>query len=170
MSFVRYLAPMAAVAAAGYLTLHVVIPSATAFHPLQALNLGLAVASEVALRLFQVPVTRIDTVLTLGPAAVIVTNECNAVGPILLLTGAIATLPGVPWVRRLAGIAAGALLLLALNVVRVAALVCVNAQVPAWFPLVHEQIAPLVIVLTGAAWFVTWLEISRRRDGLLAGR
>ena len=147
----------AAVVAATYAALFLLMPTLTGVNPVSLLNLALASSSAFLMNLTGVAVAQSQAVLTLHGASVVVTNECNGLGAWLLIVGAMSALPGVAWRWRIAGMAASALVVSAVNVTRIAALCYLQAEQPAWFSPFHEQIAPLLVVLTAALCFACWI-------------
>ena len=139
-----------------YAILHLVIPAALGIDVVAALNRALAVASAALMNAAGFAVTRSDTVLTLHGASVVVTDDCNSVGAWLLVVGAMSALPSIPWRWRLAGMAASAVTLTLVNVVRISVLSYLRAEQPQWFGPVHEQMFPLVVVLVASACVVIW--------------
>jgi exosortase/archaeosortase family protein len=73
------------------------------------------------------------------------------------VVGAMSALPAVPWRWRLFGLGASAIAISILNVVRIAVLCYLQAAQPSWFRPVHEQIAPMLVVLVASLCFVGWM-------------
>ncbi len=143
--------------AGGYAVLYLLLPDIFGLHPVARLNVALASASAMLLHTLGVTVAQSQTVLSLHGASVVVTDDCNGVGAWLLVVGAMAALPSIAWSRRLLGIVGSAIVLMAVNATRISMLCYLQATWPASFSTVHEQIMPLVIVLTAAACYAIWL-------------
>jgi len=84
-----------------------------------------------------------------------VSRGCDAVQPTALYLSAILATPAA-WKRRLAGIAAGVLVLFALNLVRIVSLYYVGAFAPDWFDVVHVDLWGAVFVLLAVSLWLLW--------------
>ena len=144
------------VIAAIYAFLYVFLP-ATGIEPIARLNLALASLSAMLMNTLGLEVTQSGTLLTLRGASVVVTDECNGMGAWLLIAGAMGAVSGAAWQLRILGMAASALAVTAVNITRIVTLCYLQAERPMWFAPVHEQIAPLFVVLAAAACFAVWL-------------
>jgi exosortase/archaeosortase family protein len=91
-----------------------------------------------------------------GP--VTVTTACSGADAIALCAGAVLAYP-VAWRARLAGLAGGLTLILALNTVRIGTLGLMVAS-PRWFGVLHVYIWPTVLTLAIAAYVFTWMRIA----------
>ncbi len=147
----------AAVVGGIYVALHYLLPAATGITPIPFLNLTLASASALLMNATGFEVSQSATILTFRGASVIVTNDCNGFGAWLLTVGAMSALPAIPLAWRAAGMVAAALAISCVNIVRIAILCFLQAERPAWFAPFHEQVAPLVVVLTAFACFTVWM-------------
>jgi exosortase family protein XrtM len=94
--------------------------------------------------------------LTSPQASINVLYGCEGSDVLMLLASALLVAPA-PWRDRLLGLAAGTAFVFALNQVRVLALYFTLRDHRAWFGLLHGLIAPLVVVVLVAAFFLTWL-------------
>jgi exosortase/archaeosortase family protein len=149
-----------------YSFLHFVLPATMGLDSIALLNLTLASASATLMNLIGVAVVQSGTHLTFHGASLVVTNECNGLGAWLLIVGAMSALRAVPLQWRVLGMAASAVAVSALNVTRIAALCYLQAERPAWFGPFHEQIAPLLVVLTACLCLTCWtrtLEYAHQR-------
>ncbi len=139
-----------------YSFLYYVLPATTGVNLVALLNLALASASATLMNAIGFAVTQSATQLTFRAAAVVVTNDCNGLGAWLLVVGAMVAIPAVSWQSRAAGAAASAVALTSINVVRVSMLCYLQASRPLWFSTFHEQVAPLIVVITASACVAAW--------------
>lgn len=86
-----------------------------------------------------------------------VLNGCEGTEVLFLLYAAFAAAV-MPWRARLAGLAAGTLLVYALNQARVIALFHAYRSDRAWFDLLHGTVAPLALIAITTLFFLYWLE------------
>lgn len=121
------------------------------------LNLTLASASAMLMNATGLEVIQSATIPTFRGASVIVTDDCNGLGAWLLTVGAMSALPGIPTRWRIVGVTAAAVAISTVNIIRIAILCFLQAERPAWFAPFHEQIAPLVVVLTAFVCFTLWM-------------
>jgi exosortase family protein XrtM len=84
---------------------------------------------------------------------------CEGTDVLMLLVSALLVTP-IPWGRRLAGLAVGALFVFAVNQARVLALFYALRRAPSWFGQVHGLIAPLVVVVLVVLFFLWWVRGS----------
>jgi exosortase family protein XrtM len=84
---------------------------------------------------------------------------CEGSDVLMLLAAALLVAP-IPWRRRLAGLLAGTALVFALNQARVLALFYAFRRHSLWFGQLHGSIAPLVVVLVVALFFLWWMRRS----------
>lgn len=144
-----------------YLSLYTLLPAIGWDLP-PRLNVGLARGATTLLHAFGFDVRRAGHILTLRGSTLIVTNDCNAIGMWLLLTGAIIALPRVDLLARTAGVIGIAILLSVFNIVRLAQLTYVNAYRPGWFSVIHEQIDPVVLLVISVGLFLAWVRLAER--------
>ena len=144
------------VVAAAYSALTFLLP-ALGIDPIARLNVLLASSSAFVMNAIGAGVVQSQTILTFRGASVIVTNECNGLGAWLLVAGAMSALPAVPWHWRLVGLAASAIAISVVNTARIAVLCYLQAAQPTWFRPVHEQIAPMLVVLVAFLCVVGWM-------------
>lgn len=144
-----------------YLSLYIFLP-ALGFDVPRWLNIELARGATTLLHASGFDVRRADHILTLRGSTLIVTNDCNAIGIWLLLTGAIIAVPRVELLARAAGMLGSAVLLSAFNIVRLAQLTYLNAYRPDWFSVVHEQIVPVVLLLFSVGLYLAWVRLAER--------
>jgi exosortase family protein XrtM len=86
-----------------------------------------------------------------------VRNGCEGIDVLLLLTAAFAACH-LSWRQRLAGIAGGALLVFALNQLRIVALFYASRGDRAWFDALHGTVAPVILVISAGLFFTFWLK------------
>jgi exosortase/archaeosortase family protein len=109
------------------------------------------------------PVTRMQGAWALSifgtPALpVTVTTACSGADAIALCAGAVLAYP-VAWRARLAALAGGLTLILALNTVRIGTLGLMVAS-PRSFDVLHVYVWPAVLTLAIAAYVFTWMRIA----------
>ena len=95
------------------------------------------------------------------PAAPIAaTLACSGTDALALCVGAVLGYPA-PWRLRLTGAAAGAGLIVALNVARIGTLGRMAAS-PRWFPALHLYVWPAVLTLAVAVYVLAWMRYADR--------
>ena len=117
------------------------------------------------------PLTQMQAGLAVGlfgaPALPIeVTLACSGADAVALCFGAVLAYP-VPWLRRFAGIAGGAGLILGLNTLRIGTLGYVAAS-PTWFTTLHVYVWPAVLTLAIAGYVFTWMRFADRSPSPVA--
>ncbi len=99
-------------------------------------------------------------------ASIHVLYGCEGTDVLMLLASALLVAP-VAWRDRLLGLAARTVFVFAINQMRVLALFFSIWRYPAWFGPLHGLIAPLLVVVLVAVFFMVWLGwTARTRDGL----
>jgi exosortase family protein XrtM len=83
---------------------------------------------------------------------------------VLLVLGAAVLVTPVGWGDRLVGLLAGVVVVFAVNQLRLLALFLSIRSEPGWFGALHGLVAPLFVVALVAAYFVGWLNWSRRAE------
>ena len=122
-----------------------------------------ALASYVFLKIIGVKVQIHGTILSSSDFTVRIIDECTAVGPILLMSGAILAYP-TSGIRKLQGIVAGTLLLAILNLFRIINLVWIDTHYPDFMEVAHLVIWQGIIVLTAIIYWFLWAERSEFSD------
>ncbi len=89
-----------------------------------------------------------------------VLKGCEGTDVLLLLFSAMLVAP-LPWRYRALGVVTGALLVLALNQLRVVALFHTYREQRSLFDALHGTVAPLLLVACTVAFFAVWLRIFR---------
>jgi exosortase/archaeosortase family protein len=112
------------------------------------------------------PVTRLQAAAgsaLVGPSSMPVeaTLACSGADALALCLAAILAYPA-PWRLRAAGLAGGAVLLLALNTIRIGTLGRAAAS-PRWFDALHVYVWPAVLTLAIAGFVWTWMRVVDRR-------
>ena len=92
--------------------------------------------------------TRID-----GRFALQIVRNCDAIEINILFASAVLAFPA-PLLRRGVVLLRGLLILVAVNVLRIASLYFIGAHSASWFVVAHEEIMPLVLVTVTALLFL----------------
>ncbi len=89
-----------------------------------------------------------------------IVRNCDAIEINILFVSAVLSFPA-PWRKKLASVAVGLLVLIALNVLRICALYFIGVFAPARFAVAHEQVFPLLLVLGAALAFLVCANFLR---------
>lgn len=100
--------------------------------------------------------------VSIGGVSIEIVPDCTPLMPTAALWIAIAAFPA-PWRGRLAGLAAGALLLWLYNLARILALIPVLANRPQLFEFIHVYLWQTVTLLVVFALFLLWLRFQQPR-------
>jgi exosortase H (IPTLxxWG-CTERM-specific) len=105
----------------------------------------------------------VDGVVLASPEgfAVRVENGCNAINVTILLWSAILVYPA-PWVQKLKGLAAGTLILHAINLLRIISLYYLGRYNKSWFEFAHLYLWESLIVVDTLVIFWGWALVVRR--------
>lgn len=132
--------------------------------------LSLTVVDEHVVRPFSVVQTKVagamlraasqnvqaaGTLLIQKSYAVDVKNGCNGIEAIALLISALAAFPA-PWRARLVAIVTGSLLVIAVNIVRIASLFVILRDYPKAFEFMHVVFWQIALFLLVIGFFVKW--------------
>jgi exosortase/archaeosortase family protein len=98
-----------------------------------------------------------------GNYAFVIKRGCDATEPVCLLMAAVVAF-SAPFGRKLIGILAGTLLLLALNQLRVVALFFVGRDHPSLYHTLHLTVFPAVFIILAMILWVAWVEWTVGRD------
>ncbi len=98
----------------------------------------------------------------LGPNGVEIVGECTPLMPTLVMAAAMTAYPA-PRRAQLAGIAAGAAVLWAFNLLRIGSLVAILAWRPRSFDFVHMYLWQTITLLVVLVIFVIWTRLQRSR-------
>ncbi len=93
--------------------------------------------------------------------AITVRRGCDAVEPSWFFCAALISFPA-PLARKVLGIVAGALLLQALNLLRIVSLYFIGLHHPGFFRTAHLEIWPAVFIIIAIVLWVGWIGWSRR--------
>jgi len=124
------------------------------FRPYQRL---IASASSGTVNLFGYHTTVDEREIRSAQFAVTVTNGCDGIELSLLLAAAIVVFPASAR-RKMAGLAAGLILIALLNYLRVVSLWLIGVHWRAGFDLVHYNLWPLLLICVVLLFFVSWLK------------
>jgi len=95
--------------------------------------------------------------------AVAIQRGCDAVEPTWLLCAAVLSFRS-PWTHKVLGMLAGAILLQALNVIRIVSLYWIGLHWPSIFNSAHMEIWPAVFVLIAILLFIGWRDWTSQRQ------
>ena len=98
--------------------------------------------------------------ILIGAVSIEIVPDCTPLMPTAALWIAIAAFPA-PWRWRLAGLAAGALLLWLYNLARILALIPVLTYRPQLFDFIHVYLWQTVTLLVVFALFLLWLRLQQ---------
>ncbi len=112
-------------------------------------------AAGAVLRVARQNVQSVGTMLTQKSYAVDVKNGCNGMEAIALLISALAAFPA-PWRARLLAIISGALLVIAVNIIRIASLFVILRDYPQAFEFMHVVFWQVALFLLVIGFFVKW--------------
>lgn len=90
-----------------------------------------------------------------GSFSMSVHNGCDGLQAVGILIFAILLFPG-PIGRRVLGAALGALLIVAINVVRIASLYWAGVHKPDWFQMMHVHLWPAFLIFCVLVFWVAW--------------
>lgn len=90
-----------------------------------------------------------------GSFSMSVHNGCDGLQAVGILMFAILLFPG-PIGKRLLGATLGALLIVAINVLRIASLFWAGAHKPDWFQLMHVHVWPALLIFCVLLFWVAW--------------
>jgi len=97
----------------------------------------------------------------------VIKRGCDATEPVCLLVAAVAAFRAPLW-RKLLGMLAGTLLLLALNQLRVVALFFVGRDLPGLYHTLHLTVFPAVFVVLALSLWAGWAQWTVGRNHLQA--
>ncbi len=93
--------------------------------------------------------------------SVTVTAQCSALEFTGFLAATILALPA-SWSRKLPGLALGFVLLSGVNVIRVASLYFIGVHGLRYFPIIHENVWPAIMVVATVAGVAFWIDWALR--------
>jgi exosortase H (IPTLxxWG-CTERM-specific) len=118
----------------------------------------IGIASGAIIRLAEPKVHVSGTTITAPCFAVDIRNGCNGVEATLFVLAAVLAFPAT-WMRKLAGVILGALIIQLANLIRVVTLFLIGCRHRAWFDTFHLAIWQTIIFGIAVGFFVFW---SRR--------
>lgn len=118
-------------------------------------------AELVSLITPQIHVLSVDNRLVWDQVALEVVRGCDGAGVAFLLVSAILAFPARSE-RRITGILGAVCLVLALNQLRLITLFYLAAYREAWFLPTHVYIAPMLMIIVGALFFIWWITSAGR--------
>jgi exosortase H (IPTLxxWG-CTERM-specific) len=124
-------------------------------HVVEPFTGQIAKASGVALRAIGQDVTRTGTMLRSPRFAVNIRNGCNGVEAMVILLAAMVAFPA-SWKARLVGLAAGAVAIQAVNLVRVVALFLTGSYLPRLFDTSHTVVWQTLVILAAVLIWIVW--------------
>jgi len=130
---------------------------------LQLQPLSVATADVALAWLARLDVTLVRQGLLLIHADGFVTEvhpTCTALVPAALLAAAVAVHRGTRPGQKLAGMLGGMLLIVLVNQARLVGVVWVGVNAPAAFALVHGWLAPISLIVLGAAYWLAWVRLA----------
>jgi len=120
-----------------------------------------ALASGATLNLFGQGTRTTDTVIRSARFSVNIRRGCDALEPVWYFSAAILSFPAQSG-RKLAGIAVGAVLIGAANVLRIVTLFLIGEYFPRAFGVAHLEVWPVLLILFAASLWAAWLVWTRR--------
>ncbi len=124
-------------------------------HAVEPFTAGVAGVSGAALDLLGQEVRMEGTIVRGRRFAVNIRNGCNGLETLLIFGAAVLAFPA-SWRARLAGLAAGAVLIQLVNLVRVVALYLTGAYLPRLFDASHTVVWQTLVILFGVLLWVGW--------------
>jgi archaeosortase B (VPXXXP-CTERM-specific) len=101
------------------------------------------------------------SIIQVAHTALEINHECTAIFVLLVFATFVLAYPA-PWTQRLTGIAAGAIVLTAVNVARLIALTVIASRRPDWFAYFHEYFFQGLFIALLAFLGAVWTERVRR--------
>lgn len=102
-----------------------------------------------------------ETVFGAPALPIAITAACSAADALALCAGAILAYPA-PWRQRVGGTAAGVVLILLLNTIRIGTLGRAAAS-PQLFEILHVYVWPALLILAIAGYVFGWMELANRQ-------
>lgn len=100
--------------------------------------------------------------------AIVLRRGCDAVEPTWLFCAAVLSFRA-PFMRKLPGLAAGIVVLQALNLVRIVTLYWIGFHVPDFFDSAHTELWPAAFIIVAIALFICWMK-GENGGNVSAGR
>lgn len=128
----------------------------------EPLNLALARATEMLLKLMDVPVDRRGTVLAHPDGfSYRITYVCSGFRPAVLIAVTLLMVPA-SWFSRLSGLGIALGVVAALNLFRLVHLYCIGVADRGAFFMAHRVTWNIVAVLAVVGFLAIWLSVARR--------
>lgn len=124
-------------------------------HVIVPFTQGVATVSGALLKGIGQPVDVTGTVISSTRFGVNINNGCNGVEAMLILLASIVAFPATLR-ARLTGLALGALLVQAVNAIRIMTLYLLGAYQPRLFDMFHTAIWQIVVILVAILFFLIW--------------
>lgn len=118
---------------------------------------GVARAGGAVIGLLGEDVRMKGTTIASSRFAVDIRNGCNGLETVFIFAAAVLAFPA-PWKLRLAGLAAGTVLIQLFNLVRIASLYFIGLHFPKLFEESHVVVFQVLVVLFGVALFLLWAQ------------
>ena len=123
---------------------------------------GVAAVSALFIRLFDAG-ARAHGDLIDGRFSMRIVLDCAALDAQALLAAAVLAFPA-RWRYRIVGVVAGTLVVAAVNVARIGVLYVAGVRWPSAFPVLHEEVLQIAIILATFLVFGGWIAFVRRTD------
>jgi len=115
-----------------------------------------AVVSAICLNLFGNSVTAVGDVLSGSQFAMSIKNGCDAIEAIAILLCAMFIYP-TSYKNKIIGLAAGSILLIILNIIRIISLYFVGVYIPSIFDVMHISVWQIIFIIVPMLIVMQWL-------------
>lgn len=112
-------------------------------------------STAATLHLFGEPATAAGATVISPRFSVDILKGCDAIDPMSLFAAAVLAFPA-GWRRKFAGLVAGIMLILALNLVRLVSLFYVGIHLPGWFDFAHYEFWQVAFILLAILCWGLW--------------
>lgn len=157
---------------AGFMAIYYVLSSLALFHTRvfpAFLKANAIVAARVLEGIGQGPVEASGNAVCSERFSVEVARGCDAIEPVALLVSAILASP-MSIRARLAGMAAGVLCLMAMNIMRIVTLFLFGVYWPAAFHVMHVDVWQVIFILLAVAIWLAWAWWALGRESVARAR
>lgn len=120
---------------------------------------GVVAATSKVLSILNIPSTSSGSIIRFPSVALDVQFGCNGLEAMMIYAVAVVAFPAT-WKKRLAGLAAGFVVLQVMNVIRIAGLAYTGVHFPGLFDFVHIYIAQGIMIAAALGIFFVYLEYS----------
>jgi exosortase/archaeosortase family protein len=127
---------------------------------------GYAVAAGTVLHMLD-PTVRVANTNIEGRVSLTIVRGCDGTDVLILFSAAVLASRAHPWPSRAFGVIAGAVLLLAANVVRICSLYFIGIRSPSAMEVWHLEIWPLVLMGLAVGIFLAWGRWATGKGGPL---